>query len=124
IGQFFLYWMRLLHSLWSWLSDGAPPPPETAAVYAFTGTDTRLNWMNPDQTARDAIATPSAGDRRNIRPWRWNQTRARPRKSGAAATRRAVIGPVNPPRIDQQQAQGKGNDLLATPSEIIGRKAG
>src|SRR5262249_18824218 len=31
------------------------PPPDTAAVYALTGTLTRLNRMNPFQTEREAM---------------------------------------------------------------------
>src|SRR5205823_14157981 len=58
IGQTFWYRMRLLHFLcrrWKPIL----PPPLTVAPYALTGTAIRLNFTNPSQLGRDAIADAS-----------------------------------------------------------------
>src|SRR5215469_572166 len=48
-----------------------PPPPETAAVYALTGTDTNPKRMYPDQTERPAaINNPLRPGLKQFRPWK------------------------------------------------------
>src|SRR5262245_31690038 len=60
--------MRLLQAAWSWLSEMVPPPV-AAAVYALTGTATRLKRRNPFQTGREAIARTLAGASCRVAVW-------------------------------------------------------
>src|SRR5437899_2523021 len=73
--------MRLWHSAWSWFRRTSPPPLDVA-VYALTGTETRLSFRNPFQLDRAGMDSPQTECHvRAVWPdcdsWQWSTRRDR-----------------------------------------------